>query len=315
MQGWLQEIVDQCGKNGLNPSGSTFCIFLFSSLDEKYVTFFQKKRKNISSYSGENVHIFTPVIYNDGLIPDGEWLSLREKFSTAGIGLGSGPSVVLFRLRKSAQHTGYDPAYFGAFNLPERKPIGPLIRDFVSACISNRFDENSLVHQITLLLGEKNLIDGKIITNEVELTPGINPLNAPSIFLSYSHDDSNIVSRVYSELKNNGLRVWLDRYDLAAGSLVAEDIERGLRISDAVIMFLSANSARSSWLPFEGAFFHGAGPTRPVIPIVLDVEGKALASRLPVTNGRLYIDMSDHSNHEAAFVRLAEQVKRALHIS
>jgi hypothetical protein len=62
---WLEEILDRCSEKRLNPQTSIFAIFMFSSLDIEYVNFFAKYKSQISAASGESVHLFTPVVYND----------------------------------------------------------------------------------------------------------------------------------------------------------------------------------------------------------------------------------------------------------
>lgn len=312
---WLEEILDTCRKNRLDPSKSIFCLILFSSLDDSYVKFFRKKKDQIFSYSGKNVHLFTPIIYKNDVVPDEEWRILRQTFVNSGIHINYGPSAVLFRLKKRDLHTGFDPEYIGAFALPEQKRISPLMRDFVSICIHNQATTKSLLSNLSEMLGGPNLIHRDFDSSEINLTPRENPLHAPAVFLSYSHEDGEIVSRVYEELKRHGLRVWFDKFEIHVGANVINDVKRGLDASDAALLFLSASSANSSWLPFEGAFFHGAGPGRAIIPIVLDEEGKELARRLPLTKDRLYIDMSGSGKQSESFKALADQVRRAVHTS
>ncbi len=81
---WLTEVITACNENQLSPEESLFALALFSSLDEEHVRFFRDRKSQVSSYSGENVHIFTPIIYED-VIPDNEWRELRDDFNRAGI--------------------------------------------------------------------------------------------------------------------------------------------------------------------------------------------------------------------------------------
>ncbi len=249
---------------------------IFSSLDNSYVLFFRRNKEQISSYSGENVHLFTPMVFDNDVIPDGEWHVLRDNFIRSGIELGSGPSVILFCLRKRDRRPGYDPEYVGAFALPERKGVARLMREFVSICIKYRANPAALLPNLSEMLGKPNLIKNRIDPTEINITSGDSPLHAPTVFLSYSHADSEIVLRAYGELNRHGLRVWLDKYEIPIGAYIFEDVKRGLGASDAALLFLSANSAKSSWLPFEGAFLHGRDTERAIIPIVLGWGGKSV---------------------------------------
>jgi hypothetical protein len=43
------------------------------------------------------------MIYDEDVVPDGEWRSVREGFSNAGIPLSNRPSVILFYLCKRTE--------------------------------------------------------------------------------------------------------------------------------------------------------------------------------------------------------------------
>ena len=119
---WLDEVIEACNDNGFKPKESIFCLALFSSLDVELLSFFRDRRKQISSYSGMNVHIFTPIIYDD-VVPDDEWRMLRDQLIQEGIRLGPEPAVLFFRLENyHAGHKGkswnsYQPDFFAAHHL------------------------------------------------------------------------------------------------------------------------------------------------------------------------------------------------------
>ena len=75
--------------------------------------------------------------------------------------------------------------------------------------------------------------------------------------------------------------------------LLQQKIKDALRASDAMLAVLSRNSISSEWIRFEEAFFHGQNDTRPIIPVVLDDEGKSLANQLPSLSERVYVDLSN----------------------
>jgi hypothetical protein len=118
-------------------------------------------------------------------------------------------------------------------------------------------------------------------------------LQAPKVFISYSHADKPTVLALYHELKDQRAKLWLDQFELSPGTLFQEVIEGALRTSDAVLMVLSRNSVRSKWISFEGSFFYGQDAKKLIIPVVLDDEGRTLASELPFLQGRLYVDLSN----------------------
>jgi hypothetical protein len=69
----------------------------------------------------------------------------------------------------------------------------------------------------------------------------------PSVFLSYARADSAVVERVADGLGAAGVRVWLDKMDLKAGTNWIQEIERELSAADFVVFFISPNSVASSW--------------------------------------------------------------------
>lgn len=278
VQQWLSEVVSACNENSLDPEDSVFVLLIFSSLDFDFVTFFRDRKLQISEYSGENVHIFTPMIFDNDLVPDNEWRLIRDEFFEAGIPLGTNPAAILFHLRKRSEATGFDPHYFAAFELPAFDRFERVLRDFIETCIRYRGDESRLTRGLGTLLGARNLAHHT--PNETPLSRWsiTEVLHAPKVFISYSHDDKQTVLDLYRQLKNSGISFWLDQFELIPGMLLQQKIEDALRTSDAMLAVLSRNSIRSEWIRFEEAFFHGQNNKGPIIPVVLDDEGKSLAN-------------------------------------
>jgi len=294
VQQWLEEVVSACSENSLDPEDSVFVLLIFSSLDFDFVTFFRDRRPQISQYSGENVHIFTPMIFDKNVVPDGEWRSIRDGFSRAGIRLSNRPSAVLFHLRKRSDATGYEPRYFAAFELPAFELFEGRLRDFVDACIAHRKDENRLTCELGILFSGPNLV--RHVSGNTPLSDHLieNVLHAPKAFISYSHADKESVLDLYHQLKDSGANLWLDQFELSPGTLFQQEIERAMKASDAMLIILSRNSNISKWVSFEGSFFYSLGQSdkKLIIPIAFDDEGRSLATALPFLQGRLYIDLS-----------------------
>jgi hypothetical protein len=207
-------------------------------------------------------------------------------------------------LRKRESATGYDPHYFAAFELPTFDKFERGLRDFVDACIAHRTDDSRLTRELGVLLAAPNIVNQ--IPSETLLSrwPVADLLKAPRVFISYSHDDKQSVLDLYHRLKESSVELWLDQFELSPGVLFQETIEKALRTSDAVLMVLSKNSDRSTWISFEGSFFYGRSGNRPIIPVVLDDEGKSLVQKLPFLRGRLYVDLTNAEASQASFDRL-----------
>ncbi len=313
VQRWLDEVVSACSENSLDPKDSVFALLMFSSLDFDFVAFFRDRKKQISQYSGNNVHIFTPMIFDEDVVPDEEWRHIRDRFSAAGIQVSNRPSAILFHLRKRAEATGYDPHYFAAFELPPFPKFERGLRDFVDACIAHREDEVRLTRQLALLFGSENHVCRAGQETPLSGWPIAEILHAPKVFISYAHADKAAVLDLYGELKQGRVKLWLDQFELSPGVVLQTEIESALRTSDAMLMVLSKNSDRSRWIQFEGSLFYGQRGDKLIVPVVLDEEGKSLAATLPFLQGRLYVDLSSSSVRQESIARLASALSNLSH--
>lgn len=95
----------------------------------------------------------------------------------------------------------------------------------------------------------------------------------PTVFLSYAHDDTEIVDRIADDLKTEGVNVWLDREQLKLGDSWATQIEEALKAADVWVAFISADSLQSQWVTTELKFafsrLSSVGGTR-IIPVLIE---------------------------------------------
>src|SRR4051794_7976917 len=97
------------------------------------------------------------------------------------------------------------------------------------------------------------------------------------LFISYAPPDYPFACRLVEQLKQYGVSGWMDTADISAGSAIASTIRSALKESSAMVVLVSPDSLRSSWINFElGA---GAALDIPIIPIV--VGGEGIESDLP----------------------------------
>jgi hypothetical protein len=308
---WLEEVISVCSENNLDPEESVFVLMLFSSLDFDYVAFFRDKKPQISQYSGKNVHLFTPLIYDSNVVPDDEWRFIREGFERAGVRIGNRPSCILFQLKKRDKAAGYDPHYLAAFGCPSFDRFSEVLRDFVDVCIAHRRDPDALTRKLGLLLHSENLARAIQGEHPLSHSPVTGVLHAPRAFISYAHEDKTAVMSLYESLKEKRVKLWLDQVELSPGARFQEEIEHALHACDAILVVLSKNSSRSNWVPFEGAFFYAQGATKLIVPIVLDDEGRERARALPFLKDRLYIDFADEAKRNEGVAKLAAALSDA----
>ena len=102
------------------------------------------------------------------------------------------------------------------------------------------------------------------------------------VFLSYARSDAAMVDRIATDLKAEGVEVWLDRDQLTPGQSWVEQIEGAITRSDFLLFFISRSSLNSKWAirEYEAAFtsLKRSGGSR-IIPILLE-EGPQLPASL-----------------------------------
>jgi hypothetical protein len=72
-----------------------------------------------------------------------------------------------------------------------------------------------------------------------------------SCFLSYSQKDETFAARLVARLRSEGVRVWFAAEDLNPGQKIHEEVEKAIENFDRLVVVLSENSMRSSWVQSE----------------------------------------------------------------
>ena len=95
----------------------------------------------------------------------------------------------------------------------------------------------------------------------------------PKAFLSYSHADKELATKLANTLRASGVDVWFDKWDILPGdSLIQKIFEEGLANADVFMVLVSKNSVNSRWVRQEldvALVKRIEGITR-VIPVVVD---------------------------------------------
>ena len=77
------------------------------------------------------------------------------------------------------------------------------------------------------------------------------PVEFYSCFISYSSKDGTFAQRLHSDLQEKGVRCWFAPEDLKMGDKFRMRIDESIRIYDKLMVILSENSIRSSWVEEE----------------------------------------------------------------
>jgi small GTP-binding protein len=93
------------------------------------------------------------------------------------------------------------------------------------------------------------------------------------VFLSHSSNDGPVVRNLAERLRADGLRVWLDEWEILPGDSIPAKIEEGLDGSRVLVLCMSAHAFGSEWAQLEGGTFRFRDPLnkeRRFIPLKLD---------------------------------------------
>ena len=77
------------------------------------------------------------------------------------------------------------------------------------------------------------------------------PFEFYSCFISYNHTDQSFAHRLHDQLQGHGIRCWLDEHQMRPGDDIYEEIDRGIRFWDKVLLCCSQASLTSWWVDNE----------------------------------------------------------------
>ena len=80
------------------------------------------------------------------------------------------------------------------------------------------------------------------------------------VFLSHSSKDKAVVRAVAERLRADGVRVWLDAWELRPGDNIPAKIEEGLEHSRVLVLCMSAQAFGSDWAQLEAGTFRFRDP-------------------------------------------------------
>lgn len=80
---------------------------------------------------------------------------------------------------------------------------------------------------------------------------GKNPLEFYSSFISYNHEDKTFAKRLYEKFQMRGIRCWLDEHKILPGDDIYEQVDRGIRLWDKILLCASEHSLTSWWVDDE----------------------------------------------------------------
>jgi hypothetical protein len=83
------------------------------------------------------------------------------------------------------------------------------------------------------------------------------------VFLSHSSKDKEVVRDIAERLREDGLRVWFDDWEISPFTMKsrrAKKIEEGLEHSRVLVLCMSVNALGSNWAQLEAGTFRFRDP-------------------------------------------------------
>jgi hypothetical protein len=266
-QNWIDDVVKVINNRHLKPENSKFIIAFFSSMDNQFVDYFKNNKEQISSFSGRNVHIFTPLIYDKKVIADDEWRYMRNEFKSFGIPIKAEPTFIFFNLEKMKREI-YEPRFFSGFVCNSFRNFPNKLKSAIDACVETD-DIYVLSRELSEIFMSENIVLCDDIDHQFKRTI-VERLPKMSLFISHSNFDKPFVRKLISELSNDeSLKFWLDEKEILVGDDIQKSITSALNKCDILLLIISEHSIKSSWVNFEISQFMSTPQNKKIIPIVI----------------------------------------------
>jgi len=150
-----------------------------------------------------------------------------------------------------------------------------------------------------------------------------NPIQFFSCFISYSHANKDFARRLHDTLQDKGIRCWLDEKQMLPGDNIFEQVDRGIRGWDKVLLCCTEQSLTSWWVDneIETAFnkeqkLFRERKKKMLSLIPLDLDGYLgngwLSPKKTQVRSRLAADFRGWENDDSIFDAQVEQVIKAL---
>jgi hypothetical protein len=160
----------------------------------------------------------------------------------------------------------------------------------------------------------------------IEYLPSLlnQPIQFYSCFISYNHTDKAFARLLHDTLQGQGIRCWLDEKQLLPGHNIYDEVDRGIRFWDKLLLCCSEKSLTSWWVDNEiGKAFdkeqalmkNRQKKVHVLIPLSLDtylLSGKWKSGKASQVRERLAADFRGWKRNHTKLEGQVEAVIRAL---
>jgi hypothetical protein len=143
-----------------------------------------------------------------------------------------------------------------------------------------------------------------------------------SAFISYSHKDKEFALRLHNALQDEGVRCWLDEKRMRPGDDIYDEVERGIREHEKILLCASQHSLTSWWVDAEiqtafdkeRTIMHDTGHRSLVlIPLNLDnylFSNDCIGGKGKIIRSRFAADFTDPTNFDDELAKLVQALRR-----
>ena len=128
------------------------------------------------------------------------------------------------------------------------------------------------------------------------------------VFISHAYTDEPLVKKIAAILEEAGLEVWDATRDVLPGANWPDEVARALKESKAMVVLLTADALRSSWVRREIEYALGEQNYRErLIPVLVSDPGELKKEDIPWILRRLHmIDMGEYAKEEDGISQIAQ---------
>lgn len=128
----------------------------------------------------------------------------------------------------------------------------------------------------------------------------------PSVFMSHSWSDKTFVRKLAADLRDIGIRVWLDEAEIRIGDSLIQKIREGIDQIDYVAVVLSEKSTQSEWVRREVDIAMNQEIEQKRVKVLPLVKDKC---DLPwFLKGKAYADFSKESKYGESLAKLVDRI-------
>jgi ABC-type branched-subunit amino acid transport system substrate-binding protein len=128
------------------------------------------------------------------------------------------------------------------------------------------------------------------------------------VFISHAHTNEPLVKKVTAALEEAGLEVWDDTREIMPGDNWANKVAQALQESEAMVVLLTPDALRSSWVRRDIEYALGEqGYRKRVIPVLVGDAKELPKEDVPWILRRLrMIKLAEHAREEEGIKQIAQ---------